>query len=201
MTENGELPAGAPGASEPPPGASELASAAADKPRDPAALEQALAQAEATAQENWNKYLRAVAELENVRKRASRDVEQARRFGVERLTIELLPVLDSLEMGLEAGAGASAESLLEGKKATLRLLRSALEKFGVEVLAPAGQPFDPQLHEAIGMQSVAGVGPGAVLAVVQKGYRLNGRLLRPARVVVSGGESAPGDGSSGGTAA
>lgn len=154
-------------------------------------LQAALAQAEATAQENWNKYLRAVAELDNVRKRAARDVEQARRFGVERLAAELLPVLDSLEMGLEAGAGASAESLLEGKQATLRLLRGALEKFGVETVAPAGQPFDPQLHEAISIQAVAGAEPGAVLAVVQKGYQLNGRLLRPARVVVSGSPAAP----------
>jgi molecular chaperone GrpE len=176
MTDNDQVPATGPGAAPP------------DGTEKPAGepLQAALAQAVATAQENWNKYLRAVAELDNVRKRAARDVEQARRFGVERLAAELLPVLDSLEMGLEAGAGASAETLIEGKQATLRLLRGALEKFGVETVAPAGQLFDPQLHEAISIQAVAGTDPGAVLAVVQKGYQLNGRLLRPARVVVSG---------------
>jgi molecular chaperone GrpE len=158
---------------------------------DLASLQESVSQAEAMARENWNKYLRAVAELENVRKRASRDIEQARRFGVERLAGELLPVLDSLEMGLEAGTNASAESLLEGKRATLRLLRSALERFGVEEVAPVGQPFDPQLHEAISIQPVAGQAPGAVVAVVQKGYQLNGRLLRPARVVVSGSSPEP----------
>ena len=176
MTDNEQVPA---------PDAGADTAAREERPGEGAAHE-ALAQAEAAAQENWNKYLRAVAELENVRKRATRDVEQARKFGVERLAAELLPVLDSLEMGLEAGAGASVDTLLEGKQATLRLLRNALEKFGVEDVAPAGRPFDPQLHEAISIQSVVGAEPGSVLAVVQKGYQLNGRLLRPARVVVAG---------------
>ena len=146
----------------------------------------ALSQAEATAQENWNKFLRAAAELDNVRKRAIRDVEQARKFGVERLAGELLPVMDSLEMGLEAGTAASADALLEGKKATLRLLRMALERVGVTELAPSGQPFDPQLHEALSIQVASAAEPGSVVEVVQKGYQLNGRLLRPARVVVAG---------------
>lgn len=163
------------------------------------ALRDALGQAEATAQENWNKYVRAAAELDNVRKRAARDVEQARKFGVERLAAELLGVLDSLEMGLEAGASATPEALLEGKKATLRLLKSALDRFGVVEIAPAGQAFDPQLHEALSIQPAPAVTPGSVVAVVQKGYQLNGRLLRPARVIVAaaaeeaGGEP-PGEG-------
>jgi molecular chaperone GrpE len=156
---------------------------------DPAA--EALARAEATAEEHWNRYLRTAAELENVRKRAARDVEQARKYAVERLAAELLPVLDSLEMGLEAAGSSSAESLIEGKRATLRLLAGALQKFGVEPIAPAGQPFDPQLHEAISVQPAPGVAPGGIVAVVQKGYQLNGRLLRPARVVVAA--SAPAD--------
>jgi len=147
-------------------------------------VEAALAEAQATAQENWNKYLRAMAELDNVRKRATRDVEQARRFGVERLAAELLPVLDSLEMGLEAG-GAGADALLDGQRATVRLLRAALERTGVTEIDPAGQPFDPQLHEALSMQPAPGAEPGSVVAVVQKGFQLNGRLLRPARVVVA----------------
>jgi molecular chaperone GrpE len=163
-------------------------------------LSDALAQAQETAQENWGKYLRTAAELENVRKRAARDVEQARKFGVERLAGELLAVLDSLEMGVEAGGAASVEALLEGKKATLRLLKAALEKFGVAEIIPDGQAFDPQLHEALSIQPSAAVEPGAVIAVVQKGYQLNGRLLRPARVVVAGAApDARGDVSGGGS--
>jgi molecular chaperone GrpE len=170
----------------PAPGPDQAGSAAPAEAGGEASLVEALAQAQATAEENWNKYLRAVAELENARKRAARDVEQARKFGVERLAGELLAVLDSLEMGLEAGAGAAAETLLEGKKATLRLLRSALEKFGVEEIVPSGQSFDPQLHEALSILPSADAAPGSVITVVQKGYQLNGRLLRPARVVVAG---------------
>lgn len=150
-----------------------------------------LAEAQASAQENWNKYLRAVAELDNFRKRAARDVEQARKFGVERLAAELLAVVDSLEMGLEAGGSASAESLLEGKKATLRLLKATLEKFGIGEIDPAGDAFDPQLHEALSIQPAPEAPPGSVVTVVQKGYQLNGRLLRPARVVVAGSATAP----------
>lgn len=160
-----------------------------------AQLREALAQAEATAQEHWSKYLRTAAELDNARKRAAREVEQARKFGVERLAAELLGVLDSLEMGLEAGPGASAESLLEGKRATLRLLQAALEKSGLNPVEAAGQKFDPQLHEALSVQPSAEVEPGAVMAVIQKGYQLNGRLLRPARVIVASAiEGAPAGG-------
>lgn len=162
---------------------------------EPGIPDDALAQAQATAQENWNKYLRAAAELDNVRKRASRDVEQARRFGVERLAADLLPVLDSLEMGLEAASGASVDSLIEGKQATLRLLRAALERVGVTEVAPAGQAFDPQLHEALGMQPAPAAEPGSVVAVVQKGYQLNNRLLRPARVIVAAAPEAAAPGS------
>jgi molecular chaperone GrpE len=149
-------------------------------------LRDALAQAEATAQENWNKYLRAAAELDNVRKRAARDVEQARKVGMERLAADLLTALDSLEMGVEAGASAPVEVLLEGKRATLRQLKAALERHGVVEVSPAGQPFDPQLHEALSIRPDSGAEPGSVLDVVQKGYQLNGRLLRPARVIVAG---------------
>lgn len=154
---------------------------------DPVAeLRLALEKAEAAGTENWNRYLRAVAELDNVRKRAARDVEAARRSGVERLAGELLGIVDSLEMGLETAGKASAESLLAGKQATLRLLRAAFDKFGVELVDPVGQPFDPQLHEAMSMQPSTTAIPGSVLAVLQKGYRLGDRLLRPARVIVAG---------------
>ena len=148
-------------------------------------LEAALGQAEAKAQEHWNSYLRAVAETENVRKRAQRDVEAASRYAVERFAGDLLDVRDSLELGLQAGSSAEPARLLEGTEATLRLLNRAFEKAGVTVLDPAGQPFNPEFHEAMATQPTAEQPPGTVLAVVQKGYVLNGRLLRPARVLVA----------------
>lgn len=152
---------------------------------DAAALATSLAEAEARAEENWNRYLRAAAELENVRRRASRDLENARKYGVERLAGELLEVVDSLEMGLSMADGATVESLVEGKRATLKLLLAALEKAEVRPVAPDGEPFDPQLHEAMSMQPSDTAEPGSVLAVVQKGYTVSGRLLRPARVIVA----------------
>ena len=139
----------------------------------------------AKADENWNRYLRAAAETENVRKRAARDVEKARKFALEGFGRELLDVRDSLEMGLEAADGAEADALREGSEATLKLLASAMERFGIVQVDPLGEPFDPELHEAMTMQPSADVEPNSVLAVIQKGYTLNGRLLRPARVVVA----------------
>jgi molecular chaperone GrpE len=149
---------------------------------DPDSVQAAL---QAKADENWQKYLRAAAELENVRKRAARDVENAHKFALERLAVELLAVRDSLEMGLAAGDDADVESLRQGKEATLKQLVTIMERFGVEELDPQGEPFDPGLHEAMTMQASADLEPGSVLTVIQKGYALNGRLLRPARVVVS----------------
>lgn len=145
----------------------------------------ALAEAQARADENWDRYLRAAAELENVRKRASRDVENAHKFALERFGKELLAVRDTLEMGLAAADNASVESLLEGKAATLKMLTTILEQFGIDEVDPAGEPFDPELHEAISMQPSDSVEPGSVVTVVQKGYTLNGRLLRPAMVIVA----------------
>jgi molecular chaperone GrpE len=113
----------------------------------------ALAEVQAKADENWERYLRALAEVENVRKRAGRDVENAHKFA--------------------------------GSNATLKLLGSTLERFGIVEVDPAGEPFDPEFHEAISMQPSDDVEPGSVVAVVQKGYTLNGRLLRPAMVIVA----------------
>jgi molecular chaperone GrpE len=161
--------------------AAEEGDASATDP-DPDSVEAAL---QAKADENWQKYLRAAAELENVRKRAARDVENAHKFALERLAVELLAVRDSLEMGLAAGDDADVESLRQGKEATLKQLVTIMERFGVEELDPQGEPFDPGLHEAMTMQASADLEPGSVLTVIQKGYALNGRLLRPARVVVS----------------
>ena len=147
--------------------------------------EPSLEDLQARADENWDRYLRAAAELENVRKRASRDVENARKFALERFGKELLTVRDTLEMGLAAADSASVESLLEGKTATLKLLASVMQQFGIEEVDPAGEPFDPDFHEAISMQPSDDVEPGSVVQVVQKGYSLNGRLLRPAMVIVA----------------
>ena len=148
---------------------------------DPAAN---LAELQAKADENWERYVRAVAETENVRKRAARDVENAHKFALERFGKELLGVKDTLEMGL-AAEGASVESLIEGSEATLKLLGSVLERFGIAEIDPEGEPFDPEFHEAISMQPSEKVEPNSVVTVVQKGYTLNGRLLRPAMVIVA----------------
>ncbi len=144
-----------------------------------------LAELKALADDNWDRYLRAAAELENVRKRASRDVEKAHKFALERFCSELLAVKDSLEIGLATADKADVQSLLAGKEATLKLLTTTMERFGVVELNPEGEPFDPQEHEAMSMQPSSDVEPGSVLTVFQKGYALNGRLLRPARVVVA----------------
>ena len=104
------------------------------------------AELQAKVDQNWEKYLRAAAELENVRKRAARDVENAHKFALERFVGELLTVRDSLEMGLAAGEDIDVESLRQGKEATLKQLATIMERFGVEELNPQGEPFDPSLH-------------------------------------------------------
>jgi len=144
-----------------------------------------LEQAQAKADENWDRYLRTAAELENVRKRAARDVENAHRFALERFSKQLLAVKDSLEMGLAVADNANVESLLEGSEATLKILAATMQQFDIEEVDPAGEPFDPEFHEAISMQPSDDVEPGSVVKVVQKGYSLNGRLLRPAMVIVA----------------
>jgi molecular chaperone GrpE len=145
----------------------------------------------AKADENWDRYVRAAAEAENVRKRAVRDVENARKYALENFGRDLLAVVDSLEMGLEAADNADAKSLKEGSEATLKLLATTLDRFGISVVDPEGEPFDPEFHEAMTMQPSGDVEPDSVLTVIQKGYTLNGRLLRPARVIVA---SEPSDG-------
>lgn len=144
-----------------------------------------IAELQQKADENWDRYLRAAAEVENIRKRAVRDVEHARKFALEGFSREILAVKDSLEMGIAAGESADAEALLAGSEATLKLLTTTLERFGVAEVDPEGEPFDPELHEAMTMQPSADAEPGSVLTVIQKGYSLNGRLLRPARVIVA----------------
>jgi len=152
-----------------------------------AATQAALAAAEAKAQENWNSYTRAVAELDNYRKRMEREIDQARKFAVERFSQQLLTVADALEAGIRTGTENPGPALLEGAQATLRELNKAFEKAGIKVIDPKGQPFDPNWHEAMVAQESHDTPPDTVLSVVQKGYALNGRLLRPARVIVSKG--------------
>jgi len=147
-------------------------------------LQQALVEADERAKNHWQQYLRAVAELDNVRKRAQRDIEAANRYGLEKFAAELLPVKDSLELAVQNAARADARSLREGQEATLQLLSRALEKLGVTVIDPLGEPFDPARHEAMMTQESTTAEPNSVLKVVQLGYELNGRLLRPARVIV-----------------
>jgi molecular chaperone GrpE len=144
-----------------------------------------LAALQAKADENWERYLRAAAEVENIRKRAARDVEHARKYALEGFGRELLAVRDSLEMGLAAAESADKQNLVEGSEATLKLLAGALERFGILPVDPEGEPFDPEMHEAISLQPSADAEPGSVLSVIQKGYSLNGRLLRPACVIVA----------------
>ena len=151
----------------------------------PPSLEDELAEARRAAQEHLDKALRAQAELENVRRRMARDVESAHKFALERFVSELLPVRDSLEFGLAAAQEASAASIAEGVELTLRMLEQAMEKFGVEAVDPAGEPFDPAFHQAVTMQESDAAESGAVLTVVQKGYLLNERLVRPAMVIVA----------------
>lgn len=148
-------------------------------------LEAMVTELQAKADENWDRYLRAAAEMENVRKRAVRDVEHARKYALEGFGREMLGVKDSLEMGLAAAGSADADALIAGSEATLKLLAVTLERFGVQEVDPEGEPFDPEFHEAISVQPSADAEPGSVLAVIQKGYTLNERLLRPARVIVA----------------
>jgi len=161
------------------------AEAADLRPAPPSEATSALAAAEAKAGENWNSYLRAVAELENYRKRTDRELENARKYAVERFAQELVGVGDSLEAGIVAATANPGPALLEGAKATLKQLQQAFDKAGIKVIDPEGQPFDPAWHEAMVAQESRDTAPNTVLSVIQKGYSLNGRLLRPARVIVS----------------
>lgn len=141
-------------------------------------LEQAVGEAKDQA-------LRAAAEVQNVRRRAEQDVDKARKFALERFVRELLPVVDSLEKALDAMGEDASEVHREGVSMTLKLQLDTLGKFGVEAVEPHGEPFDPQYHEAMAMVPNPELEPNTVMDVMQKGYLLNGRLVRPAMVVVS----------------
>lgn len=131
--------------------------------------------------------LRAQADAQNVARRAEQDVEKARKFALERFAGELLPVVDNLERALESASGddAAIKPIAEGVELTLRSFLDAMKKFGIEVVDPHGAPFDPNLHQAMSMVDNPEVEPNTVIAVMQKGYTLHGRLVRPAMVMVS----------------
>lgn len=159
--------------------------------------ERELVDARDKAEENWELYLRTAAELENVRKRNQRELENARRYGIDRFAQELLAVGDSLEKGLEAASEKpSVEVLMAGKQATLKQLKQLMERFGISELNPLGEAFDPELHEAMTTQPSEEYKPGQVMVVIQKGYRIHDRLLRPARVIIAAEAENPDAGNS-----
>jgi len=150
-------------------------------------LEEKLTLAEQTAHENWEKSVRSMAELDNVRRRAERDIVNAHRYGLEKLINSLLPVIDSLEQALQLAAKENDSGMREGLELTMKLFLDVLQKHEVKQLNPEGEMFDPQQHEAMTMQESADVAPNTVLAVFQKGYQLHDRVIRPARVIVAKG--------------
>ncbi|AGA91261.1 molecular chaperone GrpE (heat shock protein) [Thioflavicoccus mobilis 8321] len=170
-----------------PPAPDQGGARAASAGEDPEALTALLEDARAKADDNWNLLLRARAEIENLRRRQAGELEKAHKFALDGFVRELLQVRDSLELGQAAAHAEAAdlEKLREGMDLTLKLLGDVMAKFGVEPVDPEGAPFDPEFHQAMSIQPRDDVPPGTVVTVIQKGYLLNGRLVRPALVVVS----------------
>ena len=150
-------------------------------------LEQKLEQATNQAVEEKDRALRTVAEMENLRRRTALDVEKAHKFALEKFASELLPVLDNLERTLQVAdkTNEAVKPLLEGVELTLKSMANSVAKFGVIAIDPQGQLFDPNLHQAMSMIENPDLAPNTVIAVMQKGYELNGRVIRPAMVMVS----------------
>jgi molecular chaperone GrpE len=161
--------------------------AGAAEPASPEELHALLEDARAKADEHWDQLLRSRAEVENLKRRHASELEKAHKFALEGSVRELLQVRDSLELGYDAAhaEGANLDKLREGTELTLKLMVDTMAKFGVEVIAPEGQPFNPELHQAMTMMPRDDLPPNTVVTVVQKGYLLNGRLVRPAMVIVS----------------
>jgi len=150
-------------------------------------LELALAAAKATVADQKDSVIRAKAEVDNVRRRAAQDVEKARKFALEKFAGEMLTTVDNLERALQNidKEDENNKGIVEGIELTYQGLLASLEKFAIKAVDPQDQPFNPELHQAMSMQEVEGVAPNTVIAVMQKGYELNGRLIRPAMVMVS----------------
>lgn len=154
---------------------------------------QKLAQAETLIMHQKDEVLRVQAEMQNLRRRTEQDVEKAHKFGQEKLSSELLAVMDNLERALQVAVdreNESVKSLLQGVELTLKSFGDCFRKFGIEQIDPLGEPFDPQVHQAMVMQENPNVDPDTVTGVMQKGYTLHGRVLRPAMVMVSKAPSA-----------
>ena len=141
------------------------------------------------ADEHWNQLLRSKAEIENLQRRHARELENAHKFALERFAADMLAVRDSMELGVEAANSETADvdSLREGTALTLKLLSDVMERFQIVQIDPIGEPFDPEYHQAVSTQPRDDVPPNTVTAVMQKGYTLNDRLIRPAMVMVSQG--------------
>ena len=150
-------------------------------------LELALSAAQTTVSDQKDSVVRAQAEVDNIRRRSAQDVDKARKFALEKFETEMLVSVDNLERALQNvdKEDESIKGIIEGLELTLQGLIASLEKFGVKGVDPQDQPFNPEFHQAMSMQVVEGVAPNTVIAVMQKGYELNGRLIRPAMVMVS----------------
>lgn len=151
-------------------------------------LRQQLEAAEKKAEENWDKLLRTQAELENLRKRMERELQNVQKYAIEKFAKELVTVVDSLELGLQAAVETdNVEKIREGIELTLKQLLTVLERFNIRPIDPLGEKFNPEYHQAMATEEVKGVEPDTVVKVFQKGYLLNDRLIRPAMVVVAKG--------------
>lgn len=150
-------------------------------------LNKALKEAQEKVDDHWQRLLRKEAEFQNIQRRMQQDVDNARKFGIERFAVEVLQILDSVEQGLTFAQNGQTtiQNLAEGMTLTHSMLMNVLDKEGIKVIDPQGQVFDPTYHEALSMQETADLEPNKVVAVIQKGYMLHNRLLRPARVIVS----------------
>ena len=150
-------------------------------------VEKLLEDARDKADEHWNELLLARADLENMRRRHSRDLESAHKHALDKFVAELLPICDSLELGLSASKKdeATLETVRDGMEMTLKMLLTNIGKLGLEQINPEGEPFNPELHQAVSMQPAEGIEANQVITVMQKGYSFNGRVIRPAMVVVA----------------
>ena len=162
---------------------------------DMEALKAKLAEAEAKAEENWNLLLRTKADMDNIRRRSERELENAHKYALEKFAQELLPVIDSLEMGAAAAQDENADvsKLREGTEMTLKMFETAIDKFGIKGVHPEGEAFNPEHHQAMTMIDSPEHEPNTIINVMQKGYLLNERLVRPAMVVVSSSKSGNGE--------
>ncbi|MDO6704692.1 nucleotide exchange factor GrpE [Photobacterium sp. 1_MG-2023] len=155
-------------------------------------LEAALAESEAKVRDQQDSVLRARADVENMRRRSEQEIDKARKFALEKFAGELLPVIDNMERALEVAdkSDETIKPMVEGVELTLKTMTDTVEKFGLKAINPLGETFNPEFHQAMSMQESAEHAPNTVMMVLQKGYELNGRVVRPAMVMVA--KAAPG---------